>query len=51
MRSVKFDTHEGIFKGDLFIYIHNADDLHHLISRLEKIKGIESVSRDENLSD
>jgi GTP diphosphokinase / guanosine-3',5'-bis(diphosphate) 3'-diphosphatase len=51
MRSVKFDTHEGIFEGDLFIYIHNADDLHHLIGSLEKIKGIERVSRDENLND
>lgn len=51
MRSVKFDTHEGIFEGDLFIYIHNADDLHHLISSLEKIKGIDRVSRDENLND
>lgn len=51
MRSVKFDTHEGIFEGDLFLYIHNAEDLHHLISRLEKIKGIDRVSRDENLID
>ncbi len=51
MRSVKFDTHEGIFKGDLFLYIHNAEDLHHLINRLEKIKGIDNVTRDENLND
>jgi len=51
MRSVQFDTHEGIFEGDLFLYIHNSDDLHHLISRLEKIKGIDRVSRDENLYD
>ncbi len=51
MRSVKFDTHEGIFKGDLFLYIHNAEDLHNLIVRLEKIKGIDNVTRDENLND
>lgn len=51
MRAVKFDTHEGIFEGDLFLYIHNAEDLHQLIERLEKIKGIDRVSRDENLSD
>jgi GTP diphosphokinase / guanosine-3',5'-bis(diphosphate) 3'-diphosphatase len=30
MRSVKFDTHEGIFNGDMFLYIHNAEDLHTL---------------------
>jgi GTP diphosphokinase / guanosine-3',5'-bis(diphosphate) 3'-diphosphatase len=51
MRSVKFDTHEGIFEGDLFLYIHNADDLKHLIAGLDKIKGIDRVSRDENLDD
>ena len=51
MRSVKFDTNEGIFEGDLFLYIHNTDDLNNLIHRLEKIKGIDNVSRDENLND
>jgi GTP diphosphokinase / guanosine-3',5'-bis(diphosphate) 3'-diphosphatase len=51
MRSVKFDTHEGIFTGDMFLYIHNADDLHELIVGLEKIKGIDLVTRDENLND
>ena len=51
MRSVKFDTHEGIFEGDLFLYIHNSDDLNHLIASLEKIKGIDRVSRDENLNE
>jgi GTP diphosphokinase / guanosine-3',5'-bis(diphosphate) 3'-diphosphatase len=51
MRSVKFDTHEGIFEGDLFLYIHNTEDLTNLINRLEKIKGINNVSRDVNLDD
>ncbi|WP_167619917.1 RelA/SpoT family protein [Maribellus sediminis] len=51
MRSVKFDTHDGIFSGDLFLYIHNADDLHELISRLKTIKGIENVTRVENLNE
>jgi guanosine-3',5'-bis(diphosphate) 3'-pyrophosphohydrolase len=51
MRSVKFDTHEGIFEGDLFLYIHNTEDLSNLISRLKKIKGIDNVSRVENLED
>lgn len=51
MRSVKFDTHEGVFEGDLFLYIHNAEDLLNLITRLKKIKGIENVSRVENLND
>ena len=51
MRSLKFDTHEGIFEGDLFLYIHNAEDLTNLIARLKKIKGIDNVVRIEDLSD
>ncbi len=51
MRSVKFDTHEGIFTGDLFLYLHNMEDLTNLIERLHKIKGIDSVLRIENLND
>jgi len=51
MRSVKFDTHEGIFEADLFLYIHNSEDLTNLISRLKKVEGIENVSREENLND
>jgi len=51
MRSVKFDTHDGIFKGDLFLYIHNAEDLNNLITRLKTIKGIDNVARIENLNE
>ena len=51
MRSVQFDTHEGIFKGDLFLYIHDTDDLNNLITRLLKIKGIDNVSRVDELYD
>lgn len=51
MRSVQFDTTDGIFKGELFLYIHNTEDLNNLISQLKKIKGIENVSRIKNLND
>lgn len=51
MRSVQFDTNEGIFTGELFLYIHNTDDLSNLILELKKIKGIENVSRIKNLVD
>lgn len=51
MRTVKFDTHDGIFEGDLYIYIHNAQDLQKLISELSKIKGIDKIERVENISE
>lgn len=51
MRTVTFDTHDGIFEGDLFIYIHNAQDLQKLIAELSKIKGIDKIERVENISE
>jgi len=51
MRSVKFDTHNGLFEGDLFLYILSAGDLNALIQQLSKIKGINKVARVENLND
>jgi GTP pyrophosphokinase len=49
MRTVHFDTHDGIFEGDLYLYIHNVQDLSELISRLMKIKGIDTIERIEKI--
>jgi GTP pyrophosphokinase len=49
MRTVHFDTHDGIFEGDLYLYIHSVQDLSELISRLMKIKGIDMVERIEKI--
>jgi GTP diphosphokinase / guanosine-3',5'-bis(diphosphate) 3'-diphosphatase len=47
MRTVSFDTNDGVFTGSLDIYIHNTDDLENIISKLIKIKSVESVERIE----
>ena len=49
MRTVHFDAHDGIFEGDLYLYIHNVQDLSELISRLMKIKGIDNIERIEKI--
>jgi GTP pyrophosphokinase len=49
MRTVHFDTHDGIFEGDLYLYIHSVQDLNDLISRLMKIKGMDLVERIEKI--
>jgi GTP pyrophosphokinase len=49
MRTVHFDTHDGIFEGDLYLYIHSVQDLAELISRLMKIKGIDKIDRIEKI--
>ncbi len=45
MRSINLDAHDGIFEGHLYLYIHNTDNLNTLISKLLKLKGIDSVTR------
>lgn len=45
MRTVRFDTHDGVFNGNLDLYVHNTKDLENIISQLRKVKGIESVER------
>jgi GTP pyrophosphokinase len=49
MRTVHFDTHDGIFEGDLYLYIHSVQDLNELIARLRKIKGIDTIERIEKI--
>jgi GTP diphosphokinase / guanosine-3',5'-bis(diphosphate) 3'-diphosphatase len=49
MRTVHFDTHDGIFEGELYLYIHSVEDLNDLISRLRKIKGMDEVERVEKI--
>ncbi len=51
MRTVMFDTHDGIFEGDLYLYIHNVEDLDTLISRLMKIRGIDKIDRVEKFDE
>ena len=51
MRTVKFDTHDGIFSGELYIYVHNAQDLQNLMEKLEKIKGIDKITRVEDIKE
>ena len=49
MRTVRFDAHDGIFEGDMYLYVHNLQDLSDLISRLLKIRGIDKVERIEQV--
>ena len=49
MRSISFDTDDGIFEGKIMVYVHNIEQLDKLIDELSKQQGIFSVSRiDEN---
>lgn len=49
MRAINLQSHDGIFEGTMDLYVHNAKDLNNLISNILSIKGVEQVSRVENL--
>lgn len=47
IRSVTFDTDNGIFDGNIMVYINDTHQLDLLISKLEKVNGVVNASRYE----
>jgi GTP pyrophosphokinase len=45
MRSINFDTDDGIFEGTIMIYVHDTKHLNHLMGNLKTVKGVERVER------
>jgi guanosine-3',5'-bis(diphosphate) 3'-pyrophosphohydrolase len=48
MRSISFDTEDGIFEGTIMVFVHDAKHLSHLIDNLMKVKGVTNVIRIDN---
>lgn len=48
IREVNIHSHDGIFEGDVSLYVMNAESLTAVMDKLRKIKGIESVKRTIN---
>jgi GTP pyrophosphokinase len=48
MRSVSISSHDGVFEGNLSLYVQDIDGLNALLDRIRKIKGIETVKRLSN---
>ncbi|MDO9000570.1 MAG: bifunctional (p)ppGpp synthetase/guanosine-3',5'-bis(diphosphate) 3'-pyrophosphohydrolase [Bacteroidota bacterium] len=45
MRSIKFDTDDGLFEGTIMVYVHDTKHLNHLMEILKKVKGVTKVDR------
>ena len=45
MRSITVDTNDGIFNGNMMIYVNDTDQLDNLMKNLLQIRGITSVTR------
>lgn len=48
MREVNIQSHDGIFEGNISLYVKDAEGLHDIMDKIRKIKGIESVKRSLN---
>ena len=47
IRTVNIDVHDGIFEGGFDLYVHNTADLNNLIMNISKIKGVDTVNRED----
>ena len=48
MSSISFKAEPGIFQGEIMLYVNDTRHLETLISKLEKVEGVEQVSRFDN---
>lgn len=51
IRAINLASHDGIFEGTIDLYVHDAKDLNNLLDKLVNIKGVEQVSRVENITE
>ena len=45
MRSISFDTDDGIFEGTIKVYVNDTTHLTELMRKLSAIDGVTKVSR------
>ena len=50
IRKIFIETHDGIFEGELELYVHNVKILNNLILNISKVKGVNSVKRKEDIA-
>ncbi|MFO8236504.1 MAG: RelA/SpoT family protein [Bacteroidales bacterium] len=49
IRHISINAYNGVFEGDIELYVHNVSDLNNLILNLSKINGVDSVKRVEKI--
>jgi guanosine-3',5'-bis(diphosphate) 3'-pyrophosphohydrolase len=50
MSSISFSSDHGIFRGEIMLYVNDTRHLEMLISKLEKVEGVVTVSRFDSRS-
>jgi GTP pyrophosphokinase len=45
MRSITLDTNDGIFEGNIMLFVHDTKHLEMLVKKLSKVPGIVNITR------
>ena len=45
MKSIGFESNDGIFEGKIMLYVYDTEHLDELILKFEQINGVKSVER------
>ncbi len=45
INALSIESHDGLFEGNIKVFVHDKDELDELVERLKSLKGIESVDR------
>ncbi|HEX2618293.1 MAG TPA: ACT domain-containing protein, partial [Flavobacteriales bacterium] len=48
MRSISFESNDGIFEGKVMAYVHDAEHLRSLMDKLRRVRGVRLVERIEH---
>jgi GTP pyrophosphokinase len=48
MRSIKFESYDGIFEGTIMVFVQNTSHLENLIKNLKKVAGVTKIERIDN---
>ena len=48
IRQINIQTHDNIFEGTISLYVKDAEGLHAIMDKIRKIKGIETVKRNQD---
>lgn len=48
IREIHIQSHDGIFEGNISLYVRHIQDLNSLMDKIRMIKGIEVVKRNLN---
>jgi GTP pyrophosphokinase len=45
INALSIESHDGLFEGNIKVFVHDKDELDELVDKLKSLKGIESVDR------